>query len=461
MEAANFLTSSPDPSLLDQLVLLKFEALTFASGEVMMPCVPAWIEEHLRLMVDLMRALGQKPPPQEIQNWREILERKLAEGAENPSMRLVFRYQPCDEFLGLTNGFQLGISLQELENAAINWEEVEGLESPFEELTIAQGELQMPCVPSFLDSHIDRLEGVLRALRQNLDPAEIEGWRRVLAPKLTEWFAESSNNCFVVQYEMLNPSLGLFSGVKISIFQGVGNLENHYTRWLETREGPLFGSHPDAKVMTTVAQLPKPATILDVGAGSGRNSLALARLGYQVDAVELTQVLTSQLQQTSEAEGLDVRVIQGDILDEQLDLQPSRYQLAIISEVIASHFRHPEEVRRLLMRMCDWVQPGGWVLFNVFVTVAGYEPSDRIREMAQVYWSYIITPPELQMAIADLPLQILSDESAFEYEQQHLPPEAWPPTSWFTSWSTGRNLFPMKETPPIKLRWILCQVASH
>lgn len=40
-----------------------------------------------------------------------------------------------------------------------------------------------------------------------------------------------------------------------------------------------------------------------------------------------------------------------------------------------------------------------------------------------------------------VPLRLLSDECAFEFEQQHLPPHAWPPTTWFESWARGSNLF--------------------
>jgi len=42
-----------------------------------------------------------------------------------------------------------------------------------------------------------------------------------------------------------------------------------------------------------------------------------------------------------------------------------------------------------------------------------------------------------------------------EYEQKHLPDSAWPPTPWFVSWASGRDLFPVQETPPLELRWIL------
>jgi hypothetical protein len=75
--------------------------------------------------------------------------------------------------------------------------------------------------------------------------------------------------------------------------------------------------------------------------------------------------------------------------------------------------------------------------------------------MSELSWSYLITRQELQAAIEGLPLEIISDESVIEYEQKHLPDSAWPPTPWFVSWASGRDLFPVQEIPPLELRWIL------
>jgi 2-polyprenyl-3-methyl-5-hydroxy-6-metoxy-1,4-benzoquinol methylase len=60
-----------------------------------------------------------------------------------------------------------------------------------------------------------------------------------------------------------------------------------YDGWLSTREGPLFGTEPDARVWTLSGEVADPQAhpVLDVGAGTGRNALALARRGHPVDAV--------------------------------------------------------------------------------------------------------------------------------------------------------------------------------
>ncbi|PRC55960.1 SAM-dependent methyltransferase, partial [Mycobacterium sp. ITM-2017-0098] len=63
-----------------------------------------------------------------------------------------------------------------------------------------------------------------------------------------------------------------------------------YDNWVATRKPPLFGSNPDARVSALAAEITDPGTarVLDIGAGTGRNALAMARRGHPVDAVELT-----------------------------------------------------------------------------------------------------------------------------------------------------------------------------
>ena len=55
-------------------------------------------------------------------------------------------------------------------------------------------------------------------------------------------------------------------------------MEAAYEDWISTREPPLFGTEPDARVWALASEAADPSThpILDIGAGTGRNALALA-----------------------------------------------------------------------------------------------------------------------------------------------------------------------------------------
>ena len=86
---------------------------------------------------------------------------------------------------------------------------------------------------------------------------------------------------------------------------------------------PVFGTEPDARVLALAGEAadPKAFRVLDVGAGTGRNALGLARRGYPVDAVELTPKFADIVRTEAARELLDVRVIQRDVFATLDDLR--------------------------------------------------------------------------------------------------------------------------------------------
>ncbi|MDX1978276.1 MAG: class I SAM-dependent methyltransferase [Pseudanabaenaceae cyanobacterium bins.68] len=321
-------------------------------------------------------------------------------------------------------------------------------------LTAARGELSLPCLPSLLKQHFASIRGLLQALGQQFTQAELDSLHQALATRLEQGFAASPYARLTFCYEPPNPMAGLTSGLRISFRLHTPTTAEKYQGWVNDRGEHLFGTHADAKVLAIAAQLPPQAAILDVGAGPGRNTIPLAKQGFQLDAIELAPVFVDQLR--SLTENLPVEVILGDILQPETKVKIAHYDLAIVAEVI-SHFRDLDQVQLLLARMCDGLKSGGYLLFSTFVTQVDYNPEPLVRELAQTAWSFLITPTELQAAIAPLPLEIISQEPAFAYEQEHLPTAAFPPTPWFSSWATGRDLFPMEAEPPANLQWILAR----
>ena len=58
----------------------------------------------------------------------------------------------------------------------------------------------------------------------------------------------------------------------------------------------------------------------------------------------------------------------------------------------------------------------------------------------------------------DWALRLVADDSVYEYEKANLPDGAWPPTSWYADWVTGRDVFDLPpEENPIELRWLVYQ----
>lgn len=321
-----------------------------------------------------------------------------------------------------------------------------------------RGEVVLSCVPAALEHYVQQLQILFTTLGKPLTANELEQVRQLVAQGLQQGFQTSANARLVVRYE-ITISASLEKNLAFSAALALPSLAEQYKTWLESKQPSLFGHHPDAKVMAIVAELgdPKTVSILDVGAGTGRNAMPLARLGHPVDALELTPEFAEYLKTTATQEQLPITVMPGDLLDPLMRLQANHYSLAILSEVV-SHFRDVRELRMMLAKVGDALRPGGLLLFNLFLAKTDYEPDRLAEEMSQVAWSCLFTRSQLTTALDQLPLTVLSEESALTYEQTHLPPEAFPPTPWFVAWATGKSVFPLSQgQPPMELCWVLCQ----
>jgi SAM-dependent methyltransferase len=233
------------------------------------------------------------------------------------------------------------------------------------------------------------------------------------------------------------------------------SLKERYVEWADSRTGTLFGAAPDAKVMSLASTLGDGAPVLDVGAGTGRNALALAAKGHPTDALELVPAFCQAMRDSAASASLPLRVLETDLLSDALRLEPGRYRLAFASEVL-THFGSTDEARTLFVNLADALSPGGLLLFNVFLGRNGYEPDRLAREFGHTWFTSLFSHADLSFLVDELPFELVSDESVFEFEKAHAAPGTWPPTSWFESWSRGSNVFDLPlGKAPIELRWLV------
>jgi len=316
------------------------------------------------------------------------------------------------------------------------------------------GRVRLPAVPSLLEDYVENLRKMFASYGRVFSEVEIENLRKILDGKLKEGWAISPYAHVNVRYESEAPPK---IGISYWVSTEISTIEDQYADWVKTRTPPLFGKHPDSKVMDLARSLGAPGDtpVLDIGAGTGRNTLPLARAGFPADAVELSPDLANILRNEAASEGLNVTLYQGDVLGEGMVLPKGRYRLVILCEVV-SHFRETSEVRKLFERTSELLAPGGLLAFSAFVPVGGYQPDQLARELAQVFWCSLFTRDEFKEASAGLGFSLLSEESVFEYEKKHVPAQDWPPTGWFEEWARGLDVYRLSiGKAPIDLRWMV------
>ncbi|SPM36537.1 methyltransferase type 12 [Mycobacterium rhizamassiliense] len=319
--------------------------------------------------------------------------------------------------------------------------------------SMAEGQITLPAVPAMIDEYVTMCLNLFASLGVLYTAEESAQLKGVLEGELAKAFQASNRSNIVIEF---NAPFGVMLNYRVK--PQWSTIGGDYDNWVSTREGPLFGVEPDARVWALAAEAPEPKAhrVLDIGAGTGRNALALARRGHPVDAVELSGKLADIIRAEAERDSLDVRVIQSDVFT-ALETVDDRYQLIVASELVPD-FRTARELRGLLDLAAEFLAPAGRVVFNAFLTRPGYVPDDAARELGQQCNTTFFTHDELADAVRQLPLQLVGDDAAYEYEKTHLPDGAWPPTAWFDGWSRGLDVFDVApEESPIELRWLVYQ----
>jgi SAM-dependent methyltransferase len=313
--------------------------------------------------------------------------------------------------------------------------------------------LRLPAVPALSDHYVEMLGKLFALHGRAYNESELQHLRALLEPKLEEGFRAARNAHVVVQYQTDAPPKRTLS---YTLSLETSTMQEEYADWVRKREPPLFGKHPDCKVMDLARSLGEPASVpvLALGAGTGRNTLPLARAGFPTDAVEFSPELGKMLRDAAAGEGLSVRLFEGDVLNAPLDVPRGHYGLVILCEVV-SDFRDVAALERLFERAAELVRPGGHLLFNAFLPVGGYQPDLLARQLSFTFWSTIFLRDELRAAASATGFSLLAEEPVCDYEKERLPAHAWPPTSWFEEWTRGTDSFdlPMSRAP-VEMRWL-------
>lgn len=182
-------------------------------------------------------------------------------------------------------------------------------------------------------------------------------------------------------------------------------LEEYYNSYNE--EGRLLSQHGQVEYLTTMkyireclSEISKP-TILEVGAGTGRYSVTLAKQGYQVTAVELIphnlELLKSKLDGSE-----PVTAIQGNALDLSVFPNASFFLTMLLGPMY--HLYTREDKVKALAEAVRVTKPGGYILVaycmnepTVIQYVFGLNHLHEVMELNMITpdWHCISEPKEI------------------------------------------------------------------
>lgn len=152
--------------------------------------------------------------------------------------------------------------------------------------------------------------------------------------------------------------------------------------------------HPTARhnanpfVTSCLPNLPTTGHALDIAAGAGRHSLALARRGLHVDAVDISWQGLHLTRQRLESAGLSHRA-QCIVADVERGWLPRRSYDVIVTTYFLC--------RPLFALIKKRLSPGGWLVYETFTVQQLEKPYHRGSSRQEFY----LAPGELRAAFAE------------------------------------------------------------
>jgi tellurite methyltransferase len=149
----------------------------------------------------------------------------------------------------------------------------------------------------------------------------------------------------------------------------------------------LYGKIPDTssygnpiELVTGITNILPGGTVLDLGAGDGRQALYLAAKGFQVTAVDLSEAGLEKLQRLAGKQGLNIKTELADLnswsISEEYD--------AIIAIAVLQHLKH-DPAMRILNEMKAHTRSGGINALTVFTQTGDRYTLDREEDPESFY----------------------------------------------------------------------------
>lgn len=137
--------------------------------------------------------------------------------------------------------------------------------------------------------------------------------------------------------------------------------ERDRLKWNAKYQDKVQGDAPAANdTLRSLSSYLVGGMCLDVACGLGGNSLYLAKHGYQVISLDVSDVAVSYLQQKAKQDNLPITASQVDL--DKASLPPELYDLVVVTYFLD---------RQLYKSLKSVVKEGGFIFFETFYEAAG------------------------------------------------------------------------------------------
>lgn len=117
-----------------------------------------------------------------------------------------------------------------------------------------------------------------------------------------------------------------------------------------------FGKEPNPFLKRHIKFLPTQGVALDIAAGEGRNSVFLAKKGYQVDAVDISEMGLKKANRLAKEMGVRINTILADL--DHYKIEKGKYDL-----IVNLYFLE----RSLIPKIKKGLKRGGIVIFETYI----------------------------------------------------------------------------------------------
>lgn len=155
------------------------------------------------------------------------------------------------------------------------------------------------------------------------------------------------------------------------------NLSEFYDNLYSENKNTFGGGKHDPFIEKLSGLLSVGAKILDVGAGQGRNAFFLAKQGFQVDTIDISEEGTRQIQKQAEAENVTIHAKTLPI--ESADIEIEHYDTIMFMSIL--HHLPYDDALRILQHYQDRSKPGCVHLIKTFTSEGDFYELPKNKDM--------------------------------------------------------------------------------